>query len=752
MATLNDVAKKAGVSIATVSYCINNSKKVKPATRDRIMQVIEELNYIPNTSAQNLKSSISREIGVILPDMDEFCHTKILEGMIACAENTDYSLNIAFSYNTPKLERKIIDQFIGRNIAGLILITSQPNNEGYFQSSLVRNNIPAVFMERYPQNIDANFLAFDNYTSCYFLSKKLIDAGYSRIFLMTGSDEYFSESECIRGFTDAHDEADLRYSFDQLIQTSLSKEAGFRKTMFRLVSNPPQVIIASSQSLAKGIMEAFHLYHIRIPEDCCVITLGEECWNETDYLPNLIHTSRTAYTMGRHSIHLLLKNIKSPQFFEREFMLFKDNVTSNTLDIPKVPVQKAKRTPPTRTLRILAISHPTILALSAVSGEFELKHNIKIEFDFVSYRDLIDTIVADAESENYKYDVYQFDVSWLTYLANKNALADITPLIHSDDIFTRSAIKKNLENCCYKGQYYGFPIIGGGHILFYRRDLFDNSSIQSMFKVQHNLHLRPPKTWTEFNGIAKFFTKEYNAYSPTLYGTSVIGSINEELAIEIQIRLWSFGGGLYDSNGRLALDTPQNVKGFQSLLESCKYTNCHPFESSVDQSFKAFGSGKTAMLLSFTEYASHINDCIHGDIITNVDYCMLPGQTPANVGWNLGVSRQTPHAGLISDYFKYICQKKTSYYMTTLNGQSTLRHPYENHEILKSNPWLKINEESQSTSRSRIYPYQGKNRLIKPYEIESVLYEIFVKMYRKEMSIQEALRFGQQRMEELLLK
>ncbi len=748
MATLKDVANKAGVSIATVSYCINNSKSIKAATRDKILQAIEELNYIPNAAAQHLKTDTSKEIGVIFPDLDEFCQSEILKGMFASAENSSYTLNIAFSYNTPKLERKIIDQFIAKNVAGLILISCQPQNSTYFHNSIIMHNIPTVFIERFPENIDANFLAFDNYSSCYFLTKKLIEKGYTKIALMTGNEEFFSEHECIRGFTDAHDDTGLNLSSYQIMQSKVSKEAGFRKAMFRLVSNPPQAIIASSQSLAKGIMEAFNLYDIQVPKNTCVITLGEECWNETNYLPNLIHTSRTAYTLGKHSVNVLLKNIKAPQFFEKEFMLFKDNVIESNLQIPNVPAPIQSKFVPRRTLRILATSLPTILSLSAVSGVFEKMHNVKIEFDFVNYRELINTIVSHAETQNYTYDIYLFDVSWLSYLANKNALADITRLITSDDLFSKAMVRKNLDNCSYKGKYYGFPIVGGAHILFYRRDLFDNPTIQNMFQAQHHLPLRPPKTWAEFNGIAQFFTREYNSYSPTIYGTSVIGSINEELALETQIRLWSYGGGLYDNNGRLMLDTPQNIKGFQSLLETCKYAD-NLFDASIDQSFQSFGNGRTAMLLSFTEYATYIDDCIHGDIISNVDYSMLPGQTPANVGWHMGISKQTKHTELIAEYFKWICQKKTSYYMTTLNGQTTVRHPYENHEILKLNPWLKINEASLKNSHSRIYPYQGKNRLVLPYEVETVIYEIFKKMYNKEMSIQDALRLGQRKIEEL---
>lgn len=116
-------------------------------------------------------------------------------------------------------------------------------------------------------------------------------------------------------------------------------------------------------------------------------------------------------------------------------------------------------------------------------------------------------------------------------------------------------------------------------------------SIQKQFESLHSLPLRPPKTWKEFNGIAQFFTKEFNSYSPTLYGTSVIGKIHEELTLELLIRMWSFGGGFYDNTGKIKLNTPQNIKAFQSLLESCRFSE-HPFyETSIDDSFHSFGGG-----------------------------------------------------------------------------------------------------------------------------------------------------------------
>lgn len=749
MATLKDVAERAGVSIATVSNCLNNTKSVKPATRTRIMSVIEELNYIPNASARNLKSETSREIGVVFPDIDDSCHSDILKGIISRAESMDYSLNISFSYHTPKLERKIIDQLIGRNVAGLILISCQPDNVEYFQNSIIRHNVPAVFLEHFPDSIDANFLAFDNYNSCYYLTKKLIENGYANIKLMIGHSEFFTERECLRGFSDAHDDLGLDFSMNQMIETRFTTESAFRKAMFNIVEEPPQAIITSSYPLAKGIIEAFNLCSIKVPKDTCIITLGEESWNESNYLPNLIHTSRTAHTMGIRSIDVLMKNLHEPAFFEKEFMLFKDNVIGSHLNIPKAPAPYHSVRTPKRTLRIIATSMPTILSLHAVSREFERQHEVKIEFDFVSYRELIETIVSDSKREKGRYDIYMFDVSWLTYLANLDVLTDITELMTSNELFSKHLVPKNLANACYKGRFYGFPIVGGSHILFYRKDLFEQPTIQHQFESLYNMPLRPPKTWKEFNGIAQFFTKKYNPYSPTLYGTSIIGSVNEEFALELQIRLWSFGGGLFDSSGRLKLDTPQNVKALQSLLDTAMYTENGISDTSINSSFYDFGSGRTAMLLSFTEYGTLINDCLHGDIITKIDYSMVPGQTPANVGWHMGISRTTRHTELIANYFKWICQKQTSYYMTTLNGQSTVLHPYENQEILRLYPWMKLNTKCFEKARNRIYPYQSAERIIPPYEIETILQDVCQKAYRKELTVQDALRQAEKRIQAL---
>jgi len=128
---------------------------------------------------------------------------------------------------------------------------------------------------------------------------------------------------------------------------------------------------------------------------------------------------------------------------------------------------------------------------------------------------------------------------------------------------------------------------------------------------------------------------------------------------------------------------------------------------------------------------------------------MIPGKTPANVGWNLGINKNTRHAKLITEFFEWMCQKRISYYMTTLNGQSVVKYPYQNHELLKLYPWMSLEAEGQRCARDRVYPMRGKEGIVPPYEVENILYHLFRKMYNREISVSDALREGQKAFAEL---
>lgn len=756
MVTLKEVAERAGVSIATVSYCINGTKSVSAATRGKVMKAIEELNYVPNAAARSLKSESAMEIGVVFPNIDDYYRSEILKGIVDQSEGMNYSVTVAFSYNSPKMERKIINDFVGKNVKGLIIDTCQSENTEYFRKNLLERHISNVFIEHCPEGLNVNFLAFDNYKSYYYLTEKLLKRGYRRIAIMTVPWSLSPAYSAEKGYRDAYRDRGLDCDERMIIYTDTSKEGAFREAMQRLIKEPPQALITASEAILKGALEAFRVCGIRVPEDVCMLTLGEETWNSSNTYPGVLHTSRSAYAMGVQCTELLLKDMEAPALFQKEFHLLDDNLGASRLEIPDAPVRRVAEPPREcrEVLRILATSKTlsTVRALQLLSENFTLRTHIEVEFELcATLSELFDRIAQEGDSPEPSYDICLFDVSWLRYLSHAHVLKDITALVDSMPELKERFMEKNLSNCFYHQICYGIPIIGGTHLLFYRRDLFETPSIQREFQQQHHLPLRPPMTWTEFNGIARFFTRKFNPDSPTVAGTAIQGGLTEDLVLEILIRLWGFGGGLMDENGKLALNTPQNIRGFQSILETMEYTAQESTDTPSDTIFRDFGNGKMAMLISFSEYASQIKDEVHSDIITKIGYGQVPGRSPANVGWNLGVNPRTEKLDAIWLFFQWFSDRQNSYYLTILSGQSASIYPYKNHELIKLYPWLSLSEAGQESSRSRIYPYRGNQRMVKPREIEKILREIFEEMMGQTERIPALLESGQKKIQRLFV-
>ena len=381
-----------------------------------------------------------------------------------------------------------------------------------------------------------------------------------------------------------------------------------------------------------------------------------------------------------------------------------------------------------------------------LSVNFTRMTDIPVEIDFLPQEQMLKTIIADIEKSSPRYDIYMYDVPWLEYMVQNQLVADITDYMESNSLNKDVYFSHNLENCMYEGRYWGIPIIGGSQIMFYRRDLFENHSVRKAFKDRFGIPLAPPCTWTEFNGISSFFTREYNPDSPTLYGTSLAGNPDEALAPEILIRLWSFGGKIWDKYNRVCLNTPENIQAIQSILETLKYTATPPLETTIDQTVADFCSGRTAMLITYTEYANMISRSIHNNIIGRVGYEPIPGRTPASVGWNLGLNPYTSRSDEAYWYFQWLSRKDISVYMTILDGQSPAVAPYQSHELLKLYPWLELTEKSFKYCRKRNGPYSKNSLIIPQSRIEAVLCDVLKNVLINSLSIQDALAQGQEEM------
>ncbi len=748
MATLKDVAARAGVSIAAVSYCINGTHNLNPETKARIQNAIKELNYIPNSQARNLKRQASRELCAIFPDLENLCYNEFLKGILIQAENSHYSINISCSYNDISQEQALIKNAVSKHYAGIFLVTCQPQNTEFFQDIQQHHPIEIVFLERLPEKMDVIYYGFDNYKTLHYLTTQLIQNGYQDIALLTGSSRHFSESECISGFQDAMETAGISIDENRILTSDTTKEGAFSAFLHSWVNTPPQAIITSSQALCQGVIEACNLTMNRIPQDICIITLDVENWNRSSFYPDIIRTSRPAYSLGKESCKALIEAIEKPEKTEDRFHLIQDTISRYPLQLPAprrrgfVPSADA-----IGTLNVAVADMPTVQALKAISHEFFNEFRIHLNFDFFTFRELFTLIQEDSRREQPDYDIYLYDTSWFSYLFQSGCLKDITDDFYTSPESTKYFLPKFLSNCCRDGRYYGFPIVGGTQFLIYRRDLFSRQDLCLKYQKDHNLSLRPPKTWKEFNSIARFFTREYNPESPTLYGTAIGIDLNEELALEFEARMWGHGGNFYDHHGHLCMNSPQNISAMSNFMESFRYS---PQSVSNNlEAFMEFVKGDAAMVITFSEYATQIQRT-HSEYLYKNGYSMIPSRTPANVGWHLGVSNNCRRLPFVLQFFHWLYRRHISYYMSILGGASALEFPYKNHELLKTYPWLSLSPDSVQVSRSRLYPLKKKHGFLAPNEFEGILCEGIRSMPQGPQEISECLNAMQKKVIHLL--
>jgi multiple sugar transport system substrate-binding protein len=259
--------------------------------------------------------------------------------------------------------------------------------------------------------------------------------------------------------------------------------------------------------------------------------------------------------------------------------------------------------------------------------------------------------------------------------------------------------------------------------------LFEDPIICKDYYSFNGKKLQPPRTWEEFNSVARFFTREFNPVSPVEFGTSCPGIMAEEFCPEVYIRILGHNGALFSDDNMPQFDTRQNIRAFENLVEIQRYTARPLFETSIFDTVEDFYSGKTAMLITFTEYATKMMDAINRNVFGKFGFTFVPHRTPISIGWNLGLNPFSYKKELAYTFFKWLYRKEVNYYLTILDGQSTSIYPYENNELLKLYPWMGITIDNFKFTRKR-HTADKENSIIIPWNrIEAIIYSSVKKMF-----------------------
>ena len=315
---IKQIAKAAGVSVATVSRVMNHPETVAPATREKIKKVMEEEGYTPNWFAQGLNFNKTKTIGIVIPHMLHTSYMEVAGGVEEVARMKGYITFMCNVEKDPKMEREYISQLITRRVDGIILMFS--SLEEQILTRIEKENVPVVLIGEHQENSRASSVKVDCRAGAAEMTAHLLEVGHRSIAFLMGGDPQQETREMLIGFKNVLKANGLEADDELIIHTENSIEAGYISGKKLISRGLPDAVFATSDEIAYGALDAFRDSGYRIPDDVAVTGFGN------NRMSNLIEPKLTTVElpfrkMGIYGARILFDMIDGDMKEERRILL-----------------------------------------------------------------------------------------------------------------------------------------------------------------------------------------------------------------------------------------------------------------------------------------------------------------------------------------------------------------------------------------------------------------------------------------------
>ncbi|MCK8061005.1 MULTISPECIES: LacI family DNA-binding transcriptional regulator [unclassified Fusibacter] len=310
--TIKDVAKKANVSISTVSRVINGSKPVSEDIKKRVFEVIEELGYSPNPVARNLVMKKSKLIGVMIPDISSTFVGELLNAVEEIAKTYGYDIILCNSYGELKQEIRYFELFKSKQVEGIIFITRKINE--IHKDIIKALNLPIVMINRDGSELDVLSVSIDQAKACYDMTNYLVTLGHTDIALIrTGDDHESFGVDQVKGYRNALEENKIEFNPARVFEGYFSLEETY-KIVDSLIKegDKPSAIFAASDEMAVGAINAIVDNGLSVPEDISVAGSYDSRISRI-YRPKITTIKHPIYDIGAIAVRLIIKKINGQE-------------------------------------------------------------------------------------------------------------------------------------------------------------------------------------------------------------------------------------------------------------------------------------------------------------------------------------------------------------------------------------------------------------------------------------------------------
>lgn len=309
MATMKQVAERAGVSISTVSHVINNTRVVSDDVRRRVLGIIDEMRYIPSAVARSLKNDKTHTIGVLVPNSSNPYFAELIRWIEDAAFELGYNIILCNAHGGAQKQTAYLRLLMEKRIDGLVLVASGADDE---QDLLVRHEaVPIVQLERALPGLDADLILAGQEEGGHAATRHLIELGHRDIACVAGPADLPRTRERVGGFLHAMTEAGLTVPPGRIVHEEFTS-AGGHAAFTRLLADPrpPTAVFVTSDLMALGGLCAAGVAGVRVPAQLSVV--GYDDIAGAGYaLPPLTTVAPPKRAMASLAIARLIERIRS---------------------------------------------------------------------------------------------------------------------------------------------------------------------------------------------------------------------------------------------------------------------------------------------------------------------------------------------------------------------------------------------------------------------------------------------------------
>lgn len=307
-ATIDDVAREAGVSISTVSHVINGTRFVADPTKERVLGAIELLRYEPSSVAQSLKRDKSQAIGLLITDISNPFFTSLVRGVEDVASQAGYSVILCNTDEDPHKELSYLRVLRRKRVDGILLAptgTRQP-----YLDALVEAGFPVVCIDRLSPGHACDAVLVENVAGAHAAVEHLIRLGHRRVGVISGLAPVGTSSERLEGYRQALRAHDLAED-PRLVREGNSRlDGGYRRMLELLdLSTPPTAVFTTNNLMTLGALAALQARGVRVPDDLAVVGFDDFEWAVV-LRPRLTTVAQPTYEIGTTAANLLLERVE----------------------------------------------------------------------------------------------------------------------------------------------------------------------------------------------------------------------------------------------------------------------------------------------------------------------------------------------------------------------------------------------------------------------------------------------------------